>query len=113
MDLSRARGFLLQPPSEVASELQAAMDRQLAAQLGTILPALAAIVLSIAGVRLFLGPAGAGNSLNWLTFATGLASLASWILLRRNRVAADRTQLIALAMGSLIVIHSLAEFYRR
>ncbi len=36
MDLSRARGFLLQPPSEVDPELRVAMDHRLAAQLSTI-----------------------------------------------------------------------------
>jgi PAS domain-containing protein len=112
MDLSRARGFLLQPPSEVAPELRVAMDPRLAAQLNTLLPALGAIFLSIAGARLFLAPAGLGGTLNWLTFATGLASLASWIFMRRHRVAGDQTQLIALVIGTLIVIHSLAEFYR-
>jgi TM2 domain-containing membrane protein YozV len=88
------------------------MDHRLAAQLRTILPALAAIFFSIAGARLFLASFGRSNILNWVTFATGVASLASWILMRRNRVAADRIQLIALVIGTLIVIHSLAEFYR-
>jgi PAS domain S-box-containing protein len=112
MDLSRARGFLLQPHGDADAELQVAMDHRLAAQLRTILPALAAIFFSIAGARLFLASFGRSNILNWVTFATGVASLASWILMRRNRVAADRIQLIALVIGTLIVIHSLAEFYR-
>jgi PAS domain S-box-containing protein len=113
MDLSRARGFLLQPRGEADSELRVAMDNWLAAQLSTILPALAVFFLWISGVRLFLAPFGRGNILNWLTYATGVASLGSWILMRRNRIAADRIQLSVLVIGALIIIHSLAEYYRQ
>ncbi len=113
MDVSRARGFLLEPHGEVDSELRAAMDHWLAARLSTVLPALAVIFLWIASARLFLTPSGRTNILNWLTYATGVASLGWWILMRRNRVAADRIQLSVLVIGALIVTHSLAEYYRR
>jgi PAS domain S-box-containing protein len=113
MDLSRARGFLLQPYGYADSELQLTMDHRLTVQLLTILPALAAIFFSIGGWRLFLAPLALTDRLNWLTLAIGLVSLVSWILLRRNPGVADRPQLVALAIGALIVIHSLAAFYRQ
>src|SRR5271166_991741 len=113
MDFSRARGLLLQSPSEADSEARVAMDHWVAARLNTLLPALAAIYLWISGARLILTPIGSSNILNWLTYATGVASLASWMLMRRERVAPNRIQLSVLVIGALIVIHSMAEFYRR
>lgn len=113
MDLLRARGLLLQPPSEADSEVRLAMDHWVAARLATILPALAAIYLCLSARCLFLTPIGGSNILNWLTYTTGVACLAGWMLTRRNRVAPDRIQLSVLVIGALIVIHSLAEFIRR
>ena len=92
------------------AEVQQALDNQVSTRLQQTLPAIAAIYLLIAAVRLFL-QTGYGNSgLHWLTYLIGAAILAEWTLLRRGYIPADRVHLGALVLGGLILLSSLLTF---
>ena len=92
------------------SEVKRAMDMWVSARVRKILPVLAAVYLGISGVRFFQAPTEDSVGLNWLTYTTGLAILASWGFLRRGRIMANRVHLCASVIGALIVIRSLVEF---
>ncbi len=92
------------------SEVKRAIDLRVSGRLTKILPALAAAYLVISAVRLFQGPSEGSISLNWLTYATGVAILGSWSFLRRGRITADRVHLCASVIGGLILTRSLVEF---
>ena len=81
------------------AEVLLALDNQVSARLQQTLPAIAAVYLLIAAVRLFL-QTGYGNSgLDWLTYVIGAAILVEWKLLRRGRIPPERVHLAALVLG--------------
>jgi diguanylate cyclase (GGDEF)-like protein/PAS domain S-box-containing protein len=92
------------------AEVRKALDTWVGVRIQKILPALVVIYLAGSMVGLVLKPIATGI-LGWSAYATGVASLVSWLLLRRNRVPTNRVHLLALAIGALILFHSLAEFY--
>jgi diguanylate cyclase (GGDEF)-like protein/PAS domain S-box-containing protein len=92
------------------SEVRVALDNWVGVRLTKVLPALAAIYLWTAAVRLFTGPSHGSPGLDWLAYATGVAILAAWGLLRRGRIEPGRVHLFASAIGALILIRSLAVF---
>ncbi len=92
------------------SEVQRAINIWVSGRLNKILPALAAIYLGISAVCFFHESDERSTSLNWLTYTTGVAILASWSLLRRGRITPDRVHLCASIVGALILIRSLVEF---
>jgi diguanylate cyclase (GGDEF)-like protein/PAS domain S-box-containing protein len=94
------------------AEVRRELDIWVAARLERVLPALAAIYVAISVVRFILERHQGIAIVNWLAFTTGLASLAVWRLLRRGRIPSELVPLSALLIGSLILVCSLAEFYR-
>ena len=109
MDFEQSNGLL----ASVAipdSEVRLVLDKWVSARLEKILPALAAIYLGVAAIRLFLRPGEGHPGLGWSALAAGVAILAAWTLLRRGRIVADRVHLSAIVIGAVILIRSLAEF---
>ena len=103
---SRLPGAVSIPDAEV----MLALDDQVSARLQQTLPAIAAVYLLIAAVRLFLQPGYGNSGLDWLTYVIGAAILVEWKLLRRGRIAPERVHLSALVLGGLILLRSLLTF---
>lgn len=95
------------PPSEV----RRALDIWVRARIRQILPAIVVIYLVLSGWSFVLASDEGTAILGWLASLTGVVSLVSWMLLRRQHVALNRVHLITSVVGALILIHSLAEFY--
>ncbi len=92
------------------SEVRRAINIWVSGRLSKILPILAAIYLGISALRLFHETDERSTSLSWLTYTTGAVILASWSLLRRERIIPDRVHLCATLVGALILVRSLVEF---
>ena len=109
MELKRPNR-LLTSVSVPDSDVRLALDNQVGARLQKILPVLAIVYLGIAGARFFLVTSDGNSGLDWLTYATGVAILAAWRLLRHGRIAPDQVHLSAIVIGTLILGRSLIEF---
>ena len=100
-------------PAEVSipdAEVRLALDNEVGSRLQKILPALAAIYLVMASVRLFLENNRGDAGHDWLAYGIALTMVAVWTLLRRGRIPADRVHLSALVIGGLILLRSLLTF---
>ena len=92
-----------------AAAVQRELDICVRERLKKLLPGLAVLHLAISS-RHLIEPSAAGSMTDWSTYAIGLVILLLWVLLRRDRISADRVQLGALAVAILILFRSLAEF---
>lgn len=93
-----------------SSEVQRALDIRVGASLQKVLPAIVVFYLAVSVGTFVLATDGGAAIPGWLGYATGVASMISWMLLRHGYVAPNRVHLIGSAVGALIAIHSLAEF---
>src|SRR5579863_6770981 len=81
-------------------------------RLKKILPVLAATYLCVAIKTIFPGYLNGGAQLIALAaIAIGLATLASWSLIRRNRRASSRAHIIGCVIGLLILADGLLRLY--
>ncbi len=100
-------------PAEVSipdADVRLALDNEASARLQKVLPALAAIYLVMASVRLFLENNHGGAGQDWLAYGIALTMVVAWTLLRRGRIPADRVHLSALVIGGLILLRSLLTY---
>jgi diguanylate cyclase (GGDEF)-like protein/PAS domain S-box-containing protein len=93
------------------TEVRKALDTWVAVRMQMILPALVVIYLAGSSVGLVFKPIESTGILGWSAYSAGAVSFVAWLLLRRNCIPANRVHLVALVIGSLILFHSLAEFY--
>lgn len=100
-------------PAEVSipdADVRLALDNEASARLQKVLPALAAIYLVMASVRLFLENNHGNAGQDWLAYGIALTMVVAWTLLRRGRIPADRVHLSALVIGGLILLRSLLTY---
>ncbi len=100
-------------PAEVSipdADVRLALDNEASARLQKVLPALAAIYLVMASVRLFLENNHGNAGQDWLAYGIALTMVVAWTLLRRGRIPADRVHLTALVIGGLILLRSLLTY---
>ena len=100
-------------PAEVSipdADVRLALDNEASARLQKVLPALAAIYLVMASVRLFLENNHGDAGQDWLAYGIALTMVVAWTLLRRGRIPADRVHLSALVIGGLILLRSLLTY---